>query len=69
MSEIPDNLGYTEDHEWVGPDEGNGVKVGITDYAQDSLSDVVFVECVYLKMAVLDHVLFVLQIFLILTQI
>ena len=44
MSEIPDNLGYTEDHEWVGPDEGDGVKVGITDYAQDSLSDVVFVE-------------------------
>ena len=44
MSEIPDNLGYTEDHEWVGQDEGNGVKVGITDYAQDSLSDVVFVE-------------------------
>ena len=44
MSEIPDNLGYTKDHEWVGQDEGNGVKVGITDYAQDSLSDVVFVE-------------------------
>ena len=44
MSEIPDNLGYTEDHEWVGPDKGDGVKVGITDYAQDSLSDVVFVE-------------------------
>ena len=44
MSEIPDNLGYTADHEWVGHDEGDGVKVGITDYAQDSLSDVVFVE-------------------------
>ena len=44
MSEIPDNLGYTKDHEWVDQDEGNGVKVGITDYAQDSLSDVVFVE-------------------------
>ena len=44
MSEIPDNLGYTEDHEWVGPDDGEGVKVGITDYAQDALSDVVFVE-------------------------
>ena len=44
MSEIPDNLSYTEDHEWVGPNEGDGVKVGITDYAQDSLSDVVFVE-------------------------
>ena len=41
---IPENLLYTEDHEWVGPNEGDGVKVGITDYAQDSLSDVVFVE-------------------------
>ncbi|MEC9138641.1 MAG: glycine cleavage system protein GcvH [Candidatus Thermoplasmatota archaeon] len=44
MSEIPENLSYTEDHEWVGPNEGDGVKVGITDYAQDALSDVVFVE-------------------------
>ena len=44
MSEIPDNLGYTEDHEWVSPNNGKGVKVGITDYAQDALSDVVFVE-------------------------
>ena len=44
MSEIPENLSYTEDHEWVGPNEGDGVQVGITDYAQDSLSDVVFVE-------------------------
>ena len=44
MSEIPENLSYTEDHEWVGPVENGGVKVGITDYAQDSLSDVVFVE-------------------------
>ena len=44
MSEIPENLSYTEDHEWVGPNDGDGVKVGITDYAQDSLSDVVFVE-------------------------
>ena len=44
MSEIPENLSYTEDHEWVGPDENGGVKIGITDYAQDSLSDVVFVE-------------------------
>lgn len=44
MSEIPENLSYTVDHEWVSPDEKGGVKVGITDYAQDSLSDVVFVE-------------------------
>jgi len=44
MSEIPENLNYTKDHEWVGPSEDGGVKIGITDYAQDSLSDVVFVE-------------------------
>ena len=44
MSEIPENLSYTEDHEWVGLSENGGMKVGITDYAQDSLSDVVFVE-------------------------
>ena len=44
MSEIPENLSYTEDHEWIGPDENGCVKIGITDYAQDSLSDVVFVE-------------------------
>ena len=44
MSEIPENLSYTEDHEWVSPEENGRVKVGITDYAQDSLSDVVFVE-------------------------
>ena len=44
MSEIPENLNYTKDHEWFGPSEDGGVKIGITDYAQDSLSDVVFVE-------------------------
>ncbi len=34
---------YTEDHEWVEADGGNGV-VGISDYAQEQLGDVVFVE-------------------------
>lgn len=38
---IPDNLLYTEEHEWVDPDTG---WMGITDYAQDELGDVVFVE-------------------------
>lgn len=42
--QIPDNLRYTASHEWVaGPDDGV-VTVGITDYAQDQLGDVVFVE-------------------------
>jgi glycine cleavage system H protein len=39
--DIPDNLYYTESHEWVDPDTG---KVGITDFAQDELGDIVFVE-------------------------
>ncbi len=40
---IPDELRYSSDHEWVALD-GDTVTVGITDYAQDSLGDVVFVE-------------------------
>lgn len=37
---VPENLKYTKDHEWVASDG----KVGITDYAQEALGDVVFVE-------------------------
>lgn len=40
---IPDDVRYTEDHEWA-KQEGDNVKVGITDYAQDQLGDIVFVE-------------------------
>ena len=40
---IPENLLYTEDHEWVKLD-GDYVFVGITDYAQKELGDIVFVE-------------------------
>jgi glycine cleavage system H protein len=40
---IPSNLGYTAEHEWVRR-EGDLAVVGITDYAQHSLGDVVFVE-------------------------
>lgn len=43
MSNIPGDLLYTEDDEWVRR-EGDEATVGITDYAQDSLSDIVFVE-------------------------
>jgi len=39
----PDFLKYTEDHEWVKVD-GNIAVVGITDYAQDQLGDIVFVD-------------------------
>ncbi|CAN5631159.1 glycine cleavage system protein GcvH [soil metagenome] len=44
MSEIPDDLRYTADHEWAKLIEGNKVRVGITDYAQASLGDIVFVS-------------------------
>lgn len=40
---VPDDLLYSKDHEWVRT-EGNLARVGITDYAQDALGDVVFVD-------------------------
>ena len=40
---IPEDLRYTADHEWVRID-GETATIGITDYAQDSLGDVVYVE-------------------------
>jgi len=40
---IPDHLRYSSDHEWIARD-GDTVTIGITDFAQDSLGDVVFVE-------------------------
>ena len=43
MSNIPDDLFYTESHEWVRV-EGENARVGITDHAQAELTDVVFVE-------------------------
>ncbi len=40
----PEDLRYSEDHEWIRTEDGGRVRVGITDYAQDALGDVVFVE-------------------------
>ena len=40
---LPEDLIYAEDHEWV-QSEGESVKIGISDYAQDQLGDIVFVE-------------------------
>ncbi len=40
--QIPDDLRYSADHEWIRV-EGGRVRIGITDYAQDALGDVVFV--------------------------
>ena len=39
---IPEDLQYTKDHEWLRT-EGDTVRVGVTDYAQDALGDIVFV--------------------------
>ena len=44
MSEIPADLSYTEEHEWVQRTGDTTVRVGITDYAQSALGDVVFVQ-------------------------
>lgn len=42
---VPEDLRYTAEHEWVRPlADGSTVRVGITDYAQDALGDVVYVD-------------------------
>ena len=43
MSIVKENLLYTEEHEWISV-EGNVATIGITDFAQTSLGDIVFVE-------------------------
>lgn len=43
MSTIPDNLQYTKEHEWVSA-SGNTYRMGITDYAQGALGDIVYVQ-------------------------
>lgn len=43
MSNIPSNLKYSKDHEWIRV-EGQEAYVGITDFAQDQLGDIVFVD-------------------------
>ncbi len=44
MSNLPDNLKYAQSHEWVIVEEDNLVRVGITDFAQDQLGDLVYVQ-------------------------
>ena len=44
MSNIPNELKYTQSHEWVSREANGNVRIGITDHAQDSLGDLVFVE-------------------------
>jgi len=44
MSDLPGDLLYTNDHEWLRREEDASVTIGITDHAQSSLGDLVFVE-------------------------
>lgn len=42
--EYPEELKYTSEHEWAALEQGDRIRVGITDFAQDALGDVVYVE-------------------------
>ena len=42
--EFPEELRYTKEHEWVRIEDGDRARVGITDFAQDALGDVVYVD-------------------------
>ena len=44
MSQVPEALLYTKDHEWIQLHEDSTATVGVTDYAQESLGDITFVE-------------------------
>jgi len=44
MSSIPDNLQYTKEHEWVSVNGSNIYRMGITDFAQAALGDIVYVQ-------------------------
>jgi len=44
VSNVTANLQYSKEHEWVDSSGGNKVKVGITDYAQGALGDIVYVQ-------------------------
>ena len=44
MSLIPDDLQYTKEHEWVSQTSTNVYRMGITDYAQGALGDIVYVQ-------------------------
>jgi glycine cleavage system H protein len=54
---IPDNLHYTKDHEWVKL-EGGKATIGITDFAQGELGDIVYVDITTLGQEVAAHEVF-----------
>ncbi|MEZ5142693.1 MAG: glycine cleavage system protein GcvH [Acidimicrobiales bacterium] len=51
---VPDDLRYSADHEWARLEDGR-IRIGITDYAQDALGDVVYVEVPEVGTAVAAH--------------
>ncbi len=57
MSKVPADLRYTKDHEWARKD-GDVVRVGITDYAQEHLGDVVMVELPKVGQSLAAHKVF-----------
>ena len=54
---IPDNLKYTKDHEWIKV-EGNTATIGITDFAQGELGDIVYVDISTVGQEVAQHGVF-----------
>lgn len=44
MSNVPSELRYTKEHEWVKTTSGSNLQVGITDYAQSALGDIVYIQ-------------------------
>ncbi len=55
---FPDNCKYTEDHEWVRVESGNIAYVGITDYAQGELGELVYIEVETVGKDVAAHAVF-----------
>lgn len=44
MSEVPGNLRYTKEHEWISENSDGSITFGITDYAQAALGDIVYIQ-------------------------
>jgi glycine cleavage system H protein len=55
---IPANLKYSKDHEWIRVEEGNIAYVGISDYAQGELGDIVFVDVNTVGESIAAHAIF-----------
>ena len=54
---IPDGLKYTKDHEWIKID-GNTAVVGVTDFAQGELGDIVYIDITSVGLELKDHEIF-----------